>query len=178
MIESSVRDLSVGLRMLKRDRSFSAIAISVLAVGICAVATQFSVVDAVFLRGFSFPRADSLVSVQLIDPTRTTPFGTFNQMFSLDYVEMKAQQTTLERMAAYISGATVNMTIDGRAQRLTGAYVTEDFLGALGVQPIRGRDFVAADNAPGAPPRSRSSVIRSGNATSAAMPTSSAKQCG
>jgi predicted permease len=105
----------------------------------------------VFLRGFSFPNADRMVSVQLIDPTRTNAFGTFNQTFSLDYVEMKQQQTSLERMAAYINGATVNATLDGRAQRFTGAYVTEDFLRILGVQPILGRDFEAADNAPGAP---------------------------
>ncbi|MEO8505206.1 MAG: ABC transporter permease [Acidobacteriota bacterium] len=143
--------MKIGFRMLRRDRSFAAIAIGVLAIGICAVATQFSVVDAVFLRGFSFPNAERMVSVQLIDPTRTTPFGVFSQAFALDYVEMKQQQTTLERMAAYINGATVNLTIDGRAQRYTGAYVTEDFLRVLGVHPFMGRDFESADNTPGAP---------------------------
>jgi putative ABC transport system permease protein len=151
MLQYSLQDVKIGFRMLRRDRSFAAIAIGVLAVGVCAVATQFSVVDAVFLRGFSFPNADRMVSVQLIDPTRTSPFGFFNQVFSLDYVDMKQRQTSLDRMAAYINGATVNATLNGRAQRFTGAYVTEDFLHVLGVQPILGRDIVAADNAPGAP---------------------------
>ena len=101
MFDTSIQDMKIGLRMLRRDRSFAAIAIGVLAIGICAVATQFSVVDAVFLRGFSFPNADRMVSVQLIDPTRTTAFGVFSQAFALDYIEMKQQQTTLERMAAH-----------------------------------------------------------------------------
>jgi predicted permease len=151
MIETSVRDLGIGLRLLRRDRSFSTIAIAVLAIGVCAVATQFSVVEAVFLRGFSFANADRLVSVQLIDPTRTTGFGTFSQMFSLDYLEIEEQQTTLERTAAYINGSTVNMTVDGRAQRYTGAYVTENFLRVLGERPLLGRDLEASDNLPGAP---------------------------
>ncbi len=151
MLETSVQDVKLGFRMLRRDRIFAAIAIAVLAIGICAVATQFSVVDAVFLRGFSFPNADRMVSVQLVDPTRTSPFGNFSQVLGLDYVEMQQHQTTLERMAAYINGATVNLTIDGRAQRFTGAYVTEDFLRVLGVHPLLGRDFETADNAAGAP---------------------------
>jgi len=151
MIRDSLQDLRGGLRLLLKERAFSAIAVSVLALGICAVATQFSVVDGVFLRGFSFPNAERLVSVQLIDPTRTTPFGVNSQTFSLDYQEMREQQRSLELMAAYLNGSTVNMTIDGNAQRFTGAYVTEDFLRILGVRPILGRDFAASDNAAGAP---------------------------
>lgn len=151
MIDAAKQDIKLGFRMLRRDRAFAAIAIVVLAIGICAVATQFAVVDAVFLRGFSFPNADRMVSVQLIDPTRTTPFGNFSNVFSLDYVDMRDHQTTLEHMAAYINGATVNVTIDGRPQRFTGAYVGADFLKVLGVRPALGRDFEAADDAAGAP---------------------------
>jgi putative ABC transport system permease protein len=40
--------------------------------------------------------------------------------------------------------------VDGRAQRYTGAYTTEDFLPSLGVTPIMGRGFTAADNKAGA----------------------------
>src|SRR4029450_3188728 len=39
---------------------------------------------------------------------------------------------------------------DGTPRRYTGAYVTEDFLRVLGVAPVLGRDFTAADNRPGA----------------------------
>jgi len=151
MIDSSARDLRIGLRLLRRDKGFAALAVGVLALGICAVATQFSVIDAVLLRGFSFPNADRLTSIQIIDPARTTAFGVNSQIFSLDYVELREQQKSFERMAAYLNGSTVNMTIDGTPQRLTGAYVTEDFLRILGERPVLGRDFEAADNEPGAP---------------------------
>jgi putative ABC transport system permease protein len=151
MFETIVQDLRIGLRVLVKDKGFCAIAVTVLALGIGAVATQFSVVNAVFLRGFSFPNADRLVSVQLIDPTSTNFFGVNSRIFSLDYQEIRESQKSLEMMAAYINGSTVNMTFDGTPQRYTGAYVTDEFLRILGVSPILGRDFTPEDNTPGAP---------------------------
>ena len=151
MIETFIQDLRIGLRVLVKDKGFCAIAVTVLALGIGAVATQFSVVNAVFLRGFSFPNADRLVSVQIFDPAQSNFFGVNSQIFSLDFQEISESQTSLEMMAAYINGSTVNMTADGVPQRYTGAYVTDDFMKILGVAPVHGRDFTAEDNQPGAP---------------------------
>jgi len=151
MIETFIQDLRIGLRVLVKDKGFCAIAVTVLALGIGAVATQFSVVNAVFLRGFSFPNADRLVSVQIIDTTQTNFFGVNSQIFPLDYEEIRESQKSLELLAAYLNGSTVNMTVDGNPQRYTGAYITEDFMKILGVAPIIGRDLTAEDNKPGAP---------------------------
>jgi predicted permease len=154
-IESFFQDIRVGLRVLIKEKSFCALAIAVLAIGICGVATMFTVVNSTMLRGFSYPNAARLAGVQVInvsDPTQCTAnangFG--SQIYMLDYEEMLQQQQSFERLAGYINGSTVNMTIDGAPQRFTGAYVTPDFFRALGVGPILGRDFVAADNQPGA----------------------------
>ena len=73
-LESIGRDVRVGLRVLHKERSFSALAIVVLALGICGVTTMFSVVNGVMLRGFSFPNSDRLASANFIDPTSTN-FG-------------------------------------------------------------------------------------------------------
>ena len=62
------RDLRIGLRVLVKEKSFCALAVIVLALGICGVTTMFSVVNGVMLRGFSFPNADRLASVNFIDP--------------------------------------------------------------------------------------------------------------
>jgi hypothetical protein len=53
-------------------------------------------------------------------------------------------------MAGVLNGSTVNVTVNGRPQRYTGAYTTETFLRVLGVSPLLGRDFTAADNHEGA----------------------------
>jgi putative ABC transport system permease protein len=148
--ETIRQDLRVGVRVLVKEKSFCALAVTVLALGICGVTTMFSVVNGVMLRGFSFPNADRLVSVNFIDPTSSSFFGVNGQVSAMDYEEVLPQQTSLEMMSAYLNGSTVNVTDNGKAQRYTGAYTTENFLRILGVTPILGRDFTAADNAPGA----------------------------
>src|SRR6266536_2998904 len=95
IIESFLQDVRIGLRVLIKEKGFCALAVTVLALGICAVTTQFGVVNGVMLRGFSFPNAPRLVGVQFVDPapTQPTPFGgTANQVFALDYQEIVANQ--------------------------------------------------------------------------------------
>jgi putative ABC transport system permease protein len=152
LIQNFFQDIRVGFRVLVKERSFCALAVLVFALGIGAVTTQFSVVNGAALRGLSFPNGKRMMSIQFVDPspTKANPFGA-NQIFALDYEEISAQQKSFERVAAYINGATVNLTYNGNPTRYTGAYVTEDFLHILGVAPVIGRDFSAADNLPGAP---------------------------
>ena len=148
--ETVVQDIRIGLRVLLKERSFSALAILVLALGISGVSTMFSVVNGAMLRGFSFPNAARLASANFVDPSSTNFFGVNGQISAMDFDEIRPVQHSFERLAAYLSGSTVNVTIDGRPQRYTGAYVTEDFLPSLGVSPIKGRDFTAQDDQPGA----------------------------
>src|SRR3954464_14295984 len=149
-IESFLQDVRVGLRVLLKEKSFCALAVIVLALGIGGVTTMFSVVNGVMLRGFSFPNAARMESVNFIDPTSQTAFGVNGTVFSMDYEEIKSQQKSFELLAGYINGSTVNVTFDAVARRYTGAYTTEDFLRILGVSPLMGRDFTAGDNTPGA----------------------------
>ncbi len=149
-IETFLQDLRIGLRVLLKERGFCSLAVTVLALGICAVTTMFSVVNGVMLRGFSFPNADRMVSVQFIDPSQTNFFGVASQIFALDYQELAAHQQSFEHTAAFINGSTVNLTYNGQPRRHTGAYVTEHFMKIIGVAPILGRDFTAEDNQPGA----------------------------
>ena len=138
LIESVRSDFRIGLRVLVKERAFCALAIIVLALGICGVTTMFSVVNGVMLRGFSFPNADRLVSVNFIDPSSTNFFGVNGQVSAMDFEELRPAQQSFELLAAYLNGSTVNVTVDGTPQRYTGAYITEDFLRALGVAPDHG----------------------------------------
>src|SRR5438093_4942408 len=147
--ETFARDLRIGVRILIKEKSFCALAVVVLALGICGVTTMFSVVNGVMLRGFSFPNADRLVSVNFIDPSSTNFFGVNGRVSPMDFDEIGPEQQSFDMMAAYLNGSTVNVTVNGRAQRYTGGYVTENFFRILGVAPMLGRDFTSADNKPG-----------------------------
>src|SRR5262245_25818825 len=125
------RDVRVGLRMLVKEKGFCALAVVVLALGIAGVTSMFSVVNGVMLRGFSFPNAPRLVSVNFIDLSSANFFGNNGQVSSMDFEEFRPAQQSLEHLTAYLNGSTVNVTIDGTPRRYTGAYVTEEFLKAL-----------------------------------------------
>jgi predicted permease len=146
-----LRNLRVGTRMLLKERGFSALAITVLALGICGVTTMFSVVNGVMLRGFNFPNDDRLASANLIDPSSVTAFGVNGQVQAMDYEELRPVQQSFDKLAGYLNGSTVNVTVNGEPRRYVGAYVTSEFLSVLGISPAKGRDFTAADNVPGAP---------------------------
>src|SRR6202171_869923 len=151
LIESFVQDVRVGLRVLFKEKSFCVLAMLVLGLGIGGVTTQFTVVNAIVLRGFSFPHPEQLMSVGLIDPKasdQNNNFGLGNIPPAQDYEDLKAAQKSFAQMAGYLSGSTINVTYKNNPQRYTGGYVTEDFFKIVGVSPVIGRDFTAEDNKP------------------------------
>ena len=68
ILESFSQDIRIGLRVLLKDKIFLLLSILVFALGIGGAMTQFTVVNAIVLRGFSFPHPEQLASVGLIDP--------------------------------------------------------------------------------------------------------------
>src|SRR5256884_6141857 len=153
MFESFLQDVRIGLRVLFKEKSFCFLAVLVLALGIGGATTQFTVVNATVLRGFSFPHPEQLMSVGLIDPQASAPnnnFGIGNIPTAQDYEDLRAAQQSFAQMAGYLSGSTINVTYKNNPQRYTGAYITEDLFRIIGVSPIMGRDFTADDNKPGA----------------------------
>src|SRR5437588_5195008 len=152
-LDSFRQDARVGLRVLFKEKSFCFLAVLVLGLGIGGATTQFTVVNAVVLRGFSFPHPEQLMSVGLIDPQASAPnnnFGLGNIPTAQDYEDLRAGQQSFAQMAGYLSGSTINVSYKNNPQRYTGAYITEDLFKIIGVSPIMGRDFTADDNKPGA----------------------------
>jgi putative ABC transport system permease protein len=153
MFDSFFQDIRVGLRVLFKDKSFCFLAILVLGLGIGSATTQFTVVNAIVLRGFSFSHPEQLVSVGLIDPKATAQnnnFGIGQIPAAQDYEDLKTAQKSFTMMAGYLAGSTINVSYKNTPQRYTGGYVTEDFFKIIGVSPVMGRDFTAEDNKPGA----------------------------
>src|SRR5881227_1073882 len=153
MLESFLQDIRIGFRVLLKEKSFCFLAVLVLGLGICGVTTQFTVVNGLVLRGFSFPHPEQLMSVGLIDPqasAQNNNFGIGNIPTAQDYEDLRVAQQSFSQMAGYLSGSTINVTYKNNPQRYTGAYITEDLFKIIGVSPIMGRDFTADDNKPGA----------------------------
>ena len=154
ILDAFRQDVRIGLRILFKEKSFCFLAVLVLALGIGGAMTQFAVVNAIVLRGFSFPHPEQLVSVGLIDPKasdQNNNFGNGNIPAAQDYEDIKAAQKSFAMMAGYLNGSTINVTYNNNPQRYTGAYITDDLFKIIGVSPVLGRDFTGDDNKAGAP---------------------------
>src|SRR5258708_18832841 len=140
ILESFTQDVRVGFRVLLKDKVFCLLAVLVLALGIGGATTQFTVVNAIVLRGFSFPHPEQLVSVGLIDPKasdQNNNFGNGNIPTAQDYEDLKAAQKSFSLMAGYLNGSTVNVTYKDNPQRYTGGSRNQDILKILGLSPGR-----------------------------------------
>lgn len=149
LLDTFAQDLRIGLRLLLKEKSFSALAVLVLAVGIGAVTTQFAVVNGVLLRGFTFPRAEDMVDVQFVDPVNFRPNQFNARMTTADFADLREIQQSFDGFVGYLNGSTVNLTYNGEPKRLQGGYVTHDFFHLLGVSPTLGRNFLPEDDRPG-----------------------------
>lgn len=133
------QDLRYAMRTLRRDRSFALIAILILALGIGATTAMFSIIHVVLLKPLVYQDPGQLVlSTQGITPVR------FN--------EMRAASRSYSGLGAY-SGKLEHFAFSGirEPEVLNGARVSGNFLQILGVVPLHGRSFIAAEDKEGAP---------------------------
>lgn len=149
MLEDLRRDIGYGIRTLARTPGFTAVAMITLALGIGAVTVIYSVLRNVVLDPFPYSRSDRMVNVLLKDASDRIIRGPyFPAPEFLDYQE----QTRAFEDVVGTSREAMQWIGDAGAERLTIAWMTPNGFAFLGVQPMLGRVFGAADAAPGAPP--------------------------
>jgi predicted permease len=141
MMTRVLQDLRYALRQLRRNPGFTAVAVLTLALGIGANTAIFSVVNAVLLRPLLYKDPGRLVMVWEQNPHR----GWFeNIVSSANFLDWKKQNHVFADMAAFESVA-FNLTGDNRPEEVAGERVTTNLFFVLGVQPLRGRLFVAEE---------------------------------
>jgi putative ABC transport system permease protein len=146
-IETLVQDVRYGLRVLARNPGFALAAILTLALGIGANTAIFSLVYGVLLRPLPYLHGEQLVVLHQDAPGAKVLDFPFSVKEIADYRE---QNHTLQGVAEH---HTMNFLLIGKdtAERVETAVVSANFFDVLGVRPLLGRTFVAADEAHGAP---------------------------
>lgn len=144
-LETLVQDLRFGLRQLRRNPGFTAVAIITLALGIGANTAIFSCIDAELLHPFPFKHLSRIVTVWETAPKQNQFQASAAPANFLDWAK---QNKTFDLLAAD-HGWSVNLTGRGLAERLEGYQVTADFFRLLGVAPRLGRFISATDFHPG-----------------------------
>ena len=137
MIETTLRDLRLGLRMLRRNPGFSALAILCLTLGIGANAAVFSWVEGILFR----PYPAVTHQEQLLALTGTALGESDNTGISWpDFLDLQRNCTLFDSFfVTTIMGTTLSN--GDRAERTTGSVVSANYFDAIGVHPILGRGF-------------------------------------
>src|SRR5262249_52356210 len=144
-IEDIWQDLHYGVRILRKNPGFTAVATLTLALGIGANTAIFSVVDAVLFRPLPFEASDRLLMVAMANPQ----LGESRLPFSVaDFLDWQEQNQVFDDLAAFTDNW-LSLTGNAEPERVRGAYVTAGFFTTLRAQALMGRTFAAGDDAPG-----------------------------
>src|SRR5271156_4139412 len=146
LLETVVQDVLVGLRMLRKSPGFTAVAVLTLALGIGGNTAIFSIVNDVLLIPRPFPQPDRLVALHESKPNFEQ--GSISYPNFLDW---QKDNRVFSGMAVARRYA-FNLTGRGDAARVDAEFVTGDFFPLLGIHPLLGRTFTAAEEQAGAGP--------------------------
>jgi predicted permease len=145
-----LHDLRYAMRQLRRAPGFTSMAILVMALGIGANIALFAVVRSVLLKPLPFEDPNSLL--ELFEHT-TVGAGDFpyNGVAAGVYAAWKQQNSTLSSMGLMEAVAT-GLSGSGGAlpEVLNSELVSWNLFPTLGVRPVLGRAFTAADDRPAA----------------------------
>ncbi len=144
--EALLQDLRYGLRQLRRNPGFTAVAVATLALGIGANTAIFSVVNVLVLNPYSFPAADRIVLVEARHVSGKNSGAGYR-----DFLDWREQDDVFEEMAIAPEVLNFTLTGQGEAQRVVGGLTTYGLLRVLDIQPAIGRFFNAGEDKPGAP---------------------------
>jgi predicted permease len=135
-IENFLQDLRYGMRQLRRNPGFTAVAVMTLALGIGANSAVFSVVNAVLLKALPYPHPH-----QLFEVWRTHGQGWVGSVSIPDLRDWQKQNTAFQGISAY-SSARFNLRSKSAPQTVLGAHVSANFFRVMQVRPLMGRGFV------------------------------------
>lgn len=136
------QDWRAAWRAARREPAFFATALAIIALGIGANTTMFSMVHGILFRPLEFAHAERLVWVANLGngdgglSSRTSRVA--------NYLDWKRMSQTCEDMAAYFAFfdyGTYTMSTGGEPSRMVGVGVSQNLLSFLGVKPVLGRNF-------------------------------------
>ena len=148
-METIVQDIRYAVRVLARSRGFTFAALLTLALGIGATTSIFSVLWSVVCEPLPFRDPSKLMVIWETDPHN----GTTSEGGSYpDVKDFQAQSKTFETISGFYSGNSTITDPPREAERVPSALALWDTFKVLGVKPIIGRAFTAADDVKNAAP--------------------------
>ena len=140
-----MRDLHLAFRTLRRSPGYSVTIILTLALGIGGVTAVASVLRSVIVRPLPYAPADRVMLLAERDSAANIRLPSY-----LTFQDWQAGTNAFEAMA-FARGLSTVLQLEGRAERLIGAFVSDGYFRVLPEPAAVGRTLGPADWAPGAP---------------------------
>lgn len=132
------QDVRVGLRVLRKNPGFTAVAALTLALGIGANTAIFSVVHTVLLSPLPYKDPGQLMNLWRYNPEENV---TRDQVSYPDFLDLQNQNDVFEGVAAFREQRQIVFTGRGEPERVHGTIGSANLLELLGVNPVLGRTF-------------------------------------
>ena len=145
LLSDFLHDLRHTFRLFRSSPGLAVMLMMTMAAGIAAVTTVFSIVDPLLFRHLPFRNDSQLVSVGVYAPIDTNEFAMGGM-----YVQWRDHQTAFSSLTAMRPGTQCDLALSP-AERVPCVAVQQNFLPALGVIPVVGRNFSLAEDEPHAP---------------------------
>jgi hypothetical protein len=136
-------DLRYGLRALRRNPGFAAVAVLSLALGIGATTAMFSLIYAVLLHPFPYADADRIMNPVIINeqnPGEPRWFATMKPQF-----ETLSRAKSIESLLGF-AGANMEITGGALPEDVISAYLTGNAGSFFGVHALLGRGIEPSDD--------------------------------
>ncbi len=137
-------DLDFAWKSLRKSPGFAAVAIVTLALGLGLNAAVFSIVNAVLLKPLELPNPDELVFVNGEMKVREVDYFPYSPP---DWRDLNDTADLLVGIAAYNTFNNTLRSLEGDAEQVIAAGITNNFFEVAGVRPYIGRAFDAGDAA-------------------------------
>jgi putative ABC transport system permease protein len=134
-VETLVTDIWFGLRILRKNPGFAAVAVLTLALGIGANSAIFSVVYGGLLAPLPLPHPEQLVMVWSRVNGHNSPVSPG------DFLDWKQQNSVFQDIVGW-DGTTLNLSAGGRPEAVQTRYMTPGFFRMQGIPTFLGRDFL------------------------------------
>jgi putative ABC transport system permease protein len=148
-MDSILKDIRYGVRMLIKNPGLAVISVIALTLGIGLTTTMFSIVYGALYRGLPFEEPKRLLHLERSNLAEDIESM---EVTIHDFMDWREQQTSFTGIAGFYQG-TVNIAgSEGRPDRYDGAFISANGFNILKVQPILGRTFREGEDTPDAEP--------------------------
>jgi putative ABC transport system permease protein len=143
-MDTMLQDIRYGLRMLRKNPGFTAVAIITLALGIGANTAIFSVVDAVLIRDLPYKNPRRLVLLWGDEQKGSAR----DQLSYTDIDDYRTESRSFENVVAFADWSATFTGADGAA-RIPGVQVSDGYFSLMGGTPLLGRGFLPEEQIDG-----------------------------